>query len=220
MSQTERLFRIVRMLEDAHQPLPLGHFLGELEISRATFKRDLEYLRDRLRAPVAWRPESTDGPAGYVLEAPPDAGRYGLRGLWFNPSEIYALLMMQQLAAGMEPGLLSDQIAGLMARIGLMLGSAQDEPAELARRVRILHSASRRGAPPGFQDIAHATLKRLRLELDYHTRSRGETARRSASPPRSRPGSPRRPGTPGRPARSCPTGAWCCAFPTARRASW
>ena len=179
-----RLYRIVRMLEEAHQPVPLARFLDELEISRATFKRDLDYLRDRLGAPIEWQRAEGGAPGGYRLDGPRDnaAEHYGIRGLWFNPSEIYALLMMQQLAAGMEPGLLSQQVSGLMTRIALMLGSAADDPAEVSRRVRILHSANRRAAPPCFDTVAQATMKRQRLDLDYHTRSRRETSRRQVSP--------------------------------------
>lgn len=184
MSQTERLYRIVRMLEDARQPVPLARFLDELEVSRATFKRDLDYLRDRLGAPIAWQRAEGGAPGGYRLDGPRDdaADRYGIRGMWFNPSEIYALLMMQQLAAGMEPGVLSQQISGLMTRIALMLGTAADDPAEVSRRVRILHSANRRSAPPCFDTVAQATMKRRRLEVDYHTRSRGTTSQREVSP--------------------------------------
>ena len=90
--------------------------------------------------------------------------------------------MMQQLAAGMEPGLLSQQISGLMTRIALMLGSAADDPAEVSRRVRILHSANRRSAPRCFDTVAQATMKRQRLVIGYHTRSRGETSQRKVSP--------------------------------------
>jgi len=185
MSQTERLYRIVRMLEDARHPVALEHFLSTLEISRATFKRDLDYLRDRLGAPIAWQRGDGDTPAGYVLEGPREPGasaRYGIRGMWFNPSEIHALLMMQHLAAGMEPGLVSDQVTGLMTRISLMLGSAADDPRDVARRFRILHSASRRNAPAHFDTIAQAAMKRRRVELRYFTRGRNETSQRIVSP--------------------------------------
>lgn len=184
MSQTERLYQIVRMLEDARQPVPLGRFLDTLEISRASFKRDLDYLRDRLGAPIVWRRAAAGAPAGYLLEGERgEAGkRFGIHGLWFNPSEIHALLMMQQLATAMEPGLLAGQVDGLMTRIRLMLGSADDDPAEIGRRVRILHSASRRTTPAAFETVAQATMKRRRLRLRYYTRSRNAESERVVSP--------------------------------------
>lgn len=184
MSQTERLYRIVRMLEDARQPVPLHRLLDALEVSRATFKRDLTYLRDRLGAPIEWRRGDAGAPEGYVLDGPADhaATRYGIRGAWFNPSEIHALLMMRHLAASMEPGLLAGQMDGLMTRISLMLGSASDDPREVAARVRILHSARRRHAPTAFDTVAQATMKRRRLRLHYFARSRGEESERVVSP--------------------------------------
>ena len=53
MDRTERLYRIDRLLND-RKVVPISEFLDELEVSLATFKRDLEYLRDRFNAPVVW----------------------------------------------------------------------------------------------------------------------------------------------------------------------
>ena len=47
MSDLERLHRIKYMIQ-ARKCVPIQAFLDELEISKATFKRDLEYLRDRM----------------------------------------------------------------------------------------------------------------------------------------------------------------------------
>jgi len=56
MTRTERIHQIVHILETSRQAVPVRRFLDELEVSRATFKRDLDYLRDRLGAPIAWQP--------------------------------------------------------------------------------------------------------------------------------------------------------------------
>ena len=53
MNRTERFYRIDQLLHE-HRVVPLALFLDEMEISRATFKRDIEYLRDRLHAPIVW----------------------------------------------------------------------------------------------------------------------------------------------------------------------
>ena len=53
MDRTERFYRIDQLLHE-RRVVPIEIFLGELEISRATFKRDIEYLRDRLNAPIVW----------------------------------------------------------------------------------------------------------------------------------------------------------------------
>ena len=56
MDRTERFYRIDRLLA-AGKPVAMRRFLDELEVSRATFKRDIEYLRDRFNAPIEWNRE-------------------------------------------------------------------------------------------------------------------------------------------------------------------
>ena len=53
MDRTERFYLIDRLL-DEHGLVTRQQFLDALNVSPATFKRDLEYMRDRLHAPIAW----------------------------------------------------------------------------------------------------------------------------------------------------------------------
>ena len=53
MDRTERFYKIDQMLH-GRSVVPLGDFLKELDTSLATFKRDLEYMRERLNAPIVW----------------------------------------------------------------------------------------------------------------------------------------------------------------------
>ena len=53
MSLLERVYRIERLLK-LRGSASMREIQEELEVSRATVKRDLEYLRDRLNAPVVW----------------------------------------------------------------------------------------------------------------------------------------------------------------------
>jgi predicted DNA-binding transcriptional regulator YafY len=63
ISNTERLLKIQRVLETG-KLVSTQDFLSLLEVSRATFRRDLDYLRDRLGVPVVWDAEA----GGYRLE--------------------------------------------------------------------------------------------------------------------------------------------------------
>jgi predicted DNA-binding transcriptional regulator YafY len=186
MSQTERIHQIVHLLETSRHPVPIERFLDQLEVSRATFKRDIEYLRDRLGAPIEWLRGGLDRPRGYVLSGEPgqQATTFGIRGLWFNQSEIHALLTMHQLASSIEPGLISAQTPSLLTRITHLLGSADDDPQAVLAYLRILHSATRRRSSNWFEVIAHATLRRRRLQITYYTRSRDRTTERTVSPQR------------------------------------
>lgn len=102
MNQTERLYQIDRLLNE-YTVVPVETFLKELEVSLATFKRDLEYLRDRLNAPVIWDRELR----GYRFDQQGVGKKYELPGLWFKASEIHGLLTMQQLLSTFGPGLLT-----------------------------------------------------------------------------------------------------------------
>jgi DeoR/GlpR family transcriptional regulator of sugar metabolism len=50
MDRSERFHRIDLLLNE-RSVVPREVFLRELEVSLATFKRDLEYMRDRTRHP-------------------------------------------------------------------------------------------------------------------------------------------------------------------------
>lgn len=180
MERTERFYRIQQLLHD-RRVVPFTVFLETLEVSRATVKRDLEYLRNRMNAPIAWDPEAR----GYRFAAP-DAGggQYELPGLWFNASEIHALLTMQHLLAQIEPGILAPQLMPIADRLRLLLGSGDHSVEEVQKRVRVLGMAARRFDRADFAVVGSALLRRKRLHLHYYVRSRDELTEREVSPQR------------------------------------
>ncbi|MDP2784595.1 MAG: YafY family protein [Sulfurimicrobium sp.] len=180
MDRTERFYRIHQLLED-RKPVPLDVFLCELGISRATFKRDLEYLRDRLNAPIEWDRDA----GGYRFgKADARAPKYELPGLWFNASEIHALLTMQQLLANLQPGLLEPHIQPLLARLNLLLESGDHAADEVRKRIKILHAAARKTSLEHFETVSHALLKRQRLAISHYSRASNAETAREISPQR------------------------------------
>lgn len=179
MDRSERFYLIDRLLND-RKLVTRREFLDALEVSAATFKRDLEYMRERFNAPIAWNAER----GGYEFSQARDGPKYALPGLWFNPSEIHALLTMNALLDDLQPGLLSSHVAPLRARLEALLKEGRVEPAEVHKRVRVLRQAAR-ALPAGmFETIAAATLKRRRIRMRYGARSTGETTERTVSPQR------------------------------------
>ena len=183
MNQTERFYKIEQILHD-RRIASFAELQEELEVSRATLKRDLQFLRDRLNAPIVYDREAN----GYRFDVPDRyAPKHQLPGLWFNASEIHALLMMQQLLEGVQPGLLGPHIAPLQTRLQSLLGSVggqPDAPTEIARRVRILHAQKRRTELRHFELIASTLLKRRRLKIRHFSRGRNEESEREISPQR------------------------------------
>ena len=180
MDRTERFYRIDRLLRE-HRVVGLERFLDELSVSRATFKRDLEYMRDRLHAPIEWDREA----GGYrLVEEPAGLPGYELPGLWFNASEILALLTMERLLEEIEPGILGHRLEPLKARLSALLDATDHSAGEVRERIRILRAASRKQKIRFFEAVALALMQRRRLHLDYFVRTRGELTHRDVSPQR------------------------------------
>jgi predicted DNA-binding transcriptional regulator YafY len=180
VDRTERFYKIDRLLRQ-NRHVPVDRFLDELDISLATFKRDIEYMRSRLHAPIVWDRESN----GYCLTTPPqDAQRYELPGLWFNASEIHALLMMEQLLENIDPGVLARRLEPLKARLATLLGSADHSADEVRSRIKVLTMGSRALPAGGFEIAANALLNRKRLFIRYRGRVNDQDTEREVSPQR------------------------------------
>ena len=180
MDQTERLYKIERLLHQ-HKIVSFSVLQAALEVSRATLKRDLDYLRTRLNAPIEW----SRAAGGYRFTAPADpaSAAHELPGLWFSSSEIHALLTMQHLLTHLDAGgLLTHHVAPLMSRLNALLGGAETEAVQVRRRVRIIGLAQRSVQPQHFQCVGTALVQRKRLALTYAARGTGQATEREVSP--------------------------------------
>jgi len=182
MANTARLYRIETLIR-ARGHISLQALMDELEVSRATLKRDLEYLRSRMGAPIEY--DAFVG--GYRFGAAYAGSKHELPGLWFDESELYSLLTAQQLLSSLDSdGLLSRHLQPLLDRIHHLLASGQSEgtAAALMQRVKIVR-AQRRPVPSRFfERVSVALLSRRRLHLRYLTRARREVSERDVSPQR------------------------------------
>ena len=183
-NNTARLYRIETLIR-SRGTVTFKALLEELEVSRATLKRDLDYLRNRMGAPIEYDRDSN----GYRFGSGDvfAGGRHELPGLWFNESELYSLLTAQQLLAGLDTdGLLSRHLQPLLDRIHQLLGSGEGAEAanRLIKRIRVV-TALRRPVPSRFfERVSTALLQRRRLHLRYLTRGRGAVSERDVSPQR------------------------------------
>jgi len=180
MDRSERFHKIIRMLK-GRKVVSRDAFLAALEVSRATFKRDLEYLRDRMDAPILWDAEF----GGYRLAAADGAPQnYELPGLWLNAGELHALLAMEQLLEGLQPGLLGPHVRPLRDRIRRLIEVGDHSAEEVGRRIRVLEVGSRPVEPDCFQSLASAVLSRRRLRITHYSRVRDISTERTVSPQR------------------------------------
>ena len=180
MNRTERFYRIDQLLSGG-DAVSMRYFLEELGVSKATFKRDVEYLRDRFHAPIVWDREVQ----GYRFSKHPvDGPSYELPGLWFTAGEIYSLLAAQKVLAEIEPGILSERVAPLQARLTALLETTGHPAAQVTERVKLLTMGRRYVEPKHFAHIAKALLERHRILISAYSRGRDEEIQRTVSPQR------------------------------------
>lgn len=179
MDRTERFYKIERLLH-SHRALSLTRMLEELGVSRATFKRDLEYLRDRFSAPILWDADLR----GYRLERKDEGDSFALPGFWLSANEAQALFALEHLIETLEPGLLAQTLAPLKTRLEKLLGDSKSSARELRRRLRLVQPLKRPVSPPHFAIAACAVLNRKQVKLVHHVRERDEITERVVSPQR------------------------------------
>jgi predicted DNA-binding transcriptional regulator YafY len=181
MDRLERFYRIDQLLQE-RTVVSRQVFLEELEVSPATFKRDLEYMRDRFNAPVIW--DADAGGYRYDTRKGPRP-RFALPGLWFSEDEAYALVMMHDLLSSLDQGgLIGPHIAPLMARLDAILGAGEASATEVRKRMRLLSFGSRKMPLEHFSLVGAALFKRRRLKIEYYARSTNAHSARVVSPQR------------------------------------
>jgi predicted DNA-binding transcriptional regulator YafY len=177
VDRTERFYRIRRRLLE-RGALTRREVEEDLEISHATFKRDIEYLRDRLNVPIVWSRER----GAYVLD--PAAEQTELPGIWFSPGEVYALLEIDHLLDTLGQGLLARQLAPLRARLRSLLESGDHGHREIRRRIRVLALGTRRVNREVFEALSLALLGRRQVFIRHLKRGDGDLTERMVSPQR------------------------------------
>ena len=178
MDRLERFYRIDQLLKERNT-VSFEVLMNELGMSRASVKRDLEYMRERFNAPIEYDREAN----GYRFGAPRSGPRYELPGLWFSADEAYALLSMHTLLAELEPGLLEPHVGPLKQRLRAVLGG---EPAwkDVEKRLMVFQPERRSSAANLFPVIAKAVLTRQRLWLRHYNRKDDRETEREVSPQR------------------------------------
>lgn len=177
MNRAERIYRLHQLLQ-GRQPAPLARIMEELGVSRATANRDIRYLRDFFQAPLVYDRERN----GYHYD--PGSLAFELPGLWFNESELYALLAAEELLEAVQPGLLRRHLGPLKTRIRRLLAHSGHRPETVSRRIRVRQATTRRAPSEVFTRVAEAVLDGRVLAFRYHGRARDEASDRRVHPAR------------------------------------
>ena len=184
MDRTERFYKIELLLK-SRGCVSFAALQSELDVSPATLKRDLQYLRDRMSAPIVYDAFANGYRFAEARAGTANGPRHELPGLWFSENEIHALLTMHQLLAGLDDdGVLARHLQPLMEKLQGMLGADESAARELMRRVKVIGTARRRVPSRHFELLGSALLQRRRLRLRYFKRSDRSESEREVSPQR------------------------------------
>jgi predicted DNA-binding transcriptional regulator YafY len=180
MDRTERFYKM-EMLIRSRSSVSFAELIEALEVSPATLKRDLQYLRERMDAPIEYDALAN----GYRFGQQWGGTTHELPGVWFNESELHALLTMQQMLASLDDnGLLSRHLQPMFDKITGMLGVDAAEAGELTRRVKLISTSRRRMASESFETVGSAVVKRRRLRIKYRKAGGSTVGEREVSPQR------------------------------------
>ena len=160
-------------------------FLRRLEISPATFKRDLEYIRNQMNVVVTWSHEQR----AYVIDgrAGDDTLRESIPGTQFDRSELLALIAIQQILEQIEPRLLQDVLHPLRKRTASMLNGSGVEGERLQQalaRIKVLPMQRRAVDEALFERIVSALVTRKQIAVESTHRQSRERTQRTLSPQR------------------------------------
>lgn len=175
MTEARRLYRYMELFKERRH-VSKSTLLNTLEISPATFKRDLAHLRDELNMPIKFDRDQS----AYYLDKKQVTEE--LPGVWFSPDEVMALLTIQGMLAGLEPGVLGPKLKPIQERLNTMLERQGLAPKQMAERIRLVHAGKRQLPLAHFQTIAKATFERRRLHITHFNRQRGDRTEREISP--------------------------------------
>jgi predicted DNA-binding transcriptional regulator YafY len=175
MNKFDRLYDLHHFFVARRAPIALADLMARLECSEPTVRRLIAKLRDELGAPLVYDRDAN----GWHYDA---AAAYELPGLWFSATELQALLAAQHWLAEVEPGLLGNEIAPLVARLEALLEQQQPGGGRLKHRVKLIAQGARKLDDAVFRAVAGALADSQRIAFEYRGRARDAATRRSVSP--------------------------------------
>lgn len=176
MDKFSRIYMMHKMLRQNRYPVSMERLCEKLECSERTVQRIRSQLVNTFNAPIAFDSELK----GYQYTD----DLFELPGIWFNSSEMIAILAMRDVLQQIEPGFFREEFKQLQKNINKLVKTGSDE-SDISERLRLIPIANRKVNAQVFQTLASALIRRKQLIVEYQSRSRGsELLGRRISPQR------------------------------------
>jgi predicted DNA-binding transcriptional regulator YafY len=145
------------------------------EISEKQAQRDIEFMRDRLKAPLHYIPPEK----GYALQD----GAYELPPVWFGEEELQALCLSLRLASAMPDQGLKRSLRDLLEKfLAFRFLDSAPRLAEVSRKVSVKNIEYYRVQEAVFHAVAAALFKDYPLTIEYYTPHKHESSKRTVVP--------------------------------------
>lgn len=155
---------------------PNARVLAEkFEISPKTAQRDIEFIRDRLYAPLVYMPDRR----GYAYEEK----TYELPAIWITEEELAALFIASRLASTIPDRSLKSSFKSFLEQI--VSFCTLDTPFsldELSERISVKNIEYARVGEATFQKVVNAVFYQKALEISYYSPRKDEVTKRIIFP--------------------------------------
>ncbi|MDM7917336.1 MAG: helix-turn-helix transcriptional regulator [Candidatus Eisenbacteria bacterium] len=170
-----RISRIHQLVQARRYP-NVTYLARQLEVSRRTVQRDIEFLRDQLKAPIAFNPIQNG--FEYTEEG------FSLPEVQMTEGEVLALMVADKALSAYQGTACEDLLRQLLGKATLALGEKLTiSPEEVSQAYSFQHSsAPSRVDAKVFATLEAAIRDRETVEIVYYTQSRRQTSKRRIDP--------------------------------------
>lgn len=174
VSHLERVFWIDREIRAGRYPC--ARTIAEyFEINAKTAHRTIDFMRDRLRLPMAYSAEKR----GWYYTEP----TYGLPAIELIEGDLVAILLAERLARQYRGTAIEKQVEEAFGKVlSAMTNTVSIDLAALAEAYSFEAAITTDLSPELFGRLGRAAIKRRRIRMSYFSANRGAVTERSADP--------------------------------------
>ena len=150
------------------------HLADKFEISPRTAQRDIEFMRDRMFAPLLYFSEHK----GYAYTDP----SFELPRLRLTEENIISISLAVRLASSLPDAGMKQSLCSFLDDLLGRTGSPELCSTDIAELISVKNIEYSKVSAPYFPIIAERLLKKLPLEIQYHSPHKKETTKRVILP--------------------------------------
>ena len=161
-------------LVKAHKYPNTRHLCEEFEISARTAHRDIEFMRERVGAPLVYTQEQK---GFYYSEQ-----SFELPGIWFTEDIIVALALAVRLASSVPDKLIKDSLCAFLDELLDRSRKGDLCLEDISEKISVKNIEYSKAAGAQFHIVTNSLFEGSPLEITYHSPHTSETTRRKIMP--------------------------------------